>query len=118
MLAERAELTGDVGLVPTMGALHAGHVALLDAAREQCANVVTTNFVNPLQFGPAEDLARYPRTLDDDLAQCEQAGVDLVWVPEVEDVYPHGGATVTVAPGPARRRRSRARSGPGTSPAC
>jgi pantoate--beta-alanine ligase len=100
MLAERAALTGDVGLVPTMGALHAGHVALLDAAREQCANVVTTNFVNPLQFGPGEDLARYPRTLDDDLTKCEQAGVDLVWVPDVEDVYPHGGATVTVAPGP------------------
>jgi pantoate--beta-alanine ligase len=100
LLAERAELSGDVGLVPTMGALHAGHVALLDAARAQCANVVTTNFVNPLQFGPGEDLARYPRTLDDDLARCEQAGVDIVWVPEVEDVYPHGGSTVTVSPGP------------------
>ncbi len=99
--AARAELGGPVGLVPTMGALHAGHRALLDAAREQCASVVTTNFVNPMQFGPNEDLARYPRTLDADLAVCEAAGVDLVWAPGVEDVYPHGGATrVRIEPGP------------------
>ncbi|WP_375493796.1 pantoate--beta-alanine ligase [uncultured Jatrophihabitans sp.] len=99
-LAARRVLAGDVGLVPTMGALHAGHVALLDTARAQCTSVVTTNFVNPLQFGPNEDLARYPRTLDADLDKCERAGVDLVWAPEVEDVYPHGGSTITVDPGP------------------
>ena len=94
--ALRAPLTGSVGLVPTMGALHAGHVALLDAARAGCDAVVTTNFVNPLQFGPAEDLARYPRTLEADLALCEQAGVDLVWAPAVADVYPHGHSEVTL----------------------
>ena len=96
----RADLAPEVGFVPTMGALHAGHVKLLETAREQCASVVTTNFVNPLQFGPGEDLARYPRTLDDDLDRCAAAGVDLVWAPEVEDVYPHGGSTITVTPGP------------------
>jgi pantoate--beta-alanine ligase len=98
--AVRAELGGPVGLVPTMGALHAGHAALLHAARAECAAVITTNFVNPMQFGPSEDLARYPRTLDADLAICADAGVDVVWAPAVEDVYPHGTASVTVRPGP------------------
>jgi pantoate--beta-alanine ligase len=98
--AVRASLAGPVGLVPTMGALHAGHAALLHAARAECAAVITTNFVNPMQFGPTEDLARYPRTLDADLALCEAAGVDVVWAPAVEDVYPHGTAQVTVHPGP------------------
>ncbi|MBE7187036.1 pantoate--beta-alanine ligase [Jatrophihabitans endophyticus] len=98
--AARAGLIGPVGLVPTMGALHAGHAALLRAARDGCASVVTTNFVNPLQFGPGEDLARYPRTLDADLAVCEREGVDLVWAPDVDDVYPHGGSQTTVQPGP------------------
>ena len=68
--------------------------------REKNDSVVTTNFVNPLQFGPSEDLARYPRNLDADLAVCERAGVDLVWAPAVEDVYPHGDSRVTVQPGP------------------
>jgi pantoate--beta-alanine ligase len=98
--AARAELPPPVGLVPTMGALHAGHEALLSAARAECASVVTTNFVNPMQFGPSEDFARYPRTLEADLAKCEAAGVDLVWVPSVEDVYPYGSTQVTVQPGP------------------
>jgi pantoate--beta-alanine ligase len=101
--AVRAELTGTVGLVPTMGALHAGHAALLTAAAGDCDAVVTTNFVNPLQFGPAEDLARYPRTLDADLALCEELGVDVVWAPTVADVYPHGDSEVTVDPGPLGR---------------
>lgn len=104
--AARAELgpgtgpRGGIGLVPTMGALHAGHVALLSAARTECAGVVTTNFVNPMQFGPSEDLARYPRTLDADLEVCEQAGVDIVWAPAVVDVYTHGSTAVRIAPGP------------------
>jgi pantoate--beta-alanine ligase len=98
--AVRASLAGPVGLVPTMGALHAGHVALLQAARMDCAAVVTTNFVNPMQFGPSEDLTRYPRTLDADLSLCEQAGVDVVWAPAVEDVYRNGDLQVTVEPGP------------------
>ncbi len=98
--AVRAGLPGPVGLVPTMGALHAGHLALLHAARAECAGVITTNFVNPMQFGPSEDLARYPRSLDTDLALSEQAGADVVWAPSVEDVYPHGTSQVTVQPGP------------------
>ncbi len=95
----RAGLPAPLGLVPTMGALHAGHVALLDTARRECAAVVTTNFVNPLQFGPSEDLARYPRTLDADLAVCERAGVDLVWAPTVDQVFPLGDARVAVDAG-------------------
>ncbi|HZC69460.1 MAG TPA: pantoate--beta-alanine ligase [Jatrophihabitans sp.] len=98
--AARAELPAPVGLVPTMGALHAGHLALLNAARAECASVITTNFVNPMQFGPAEDLARYPRTFEADLAVCQAAGVDLVWAPGVSDVYLRGSTEVSVQPGP------------------
>lgn len=96
----RGELTSDTGLVLTMGALHAGHAALLAAARAANQAVVATVFVNPMQFGPTEDLSRYPRTLDADIELCERAGVDLVWAPSVEDVYPDGPATVTIEPGP------------------
>jgi pantoate--beta-alanine ligase len=100
-LAARRTLPGPVGLVPTMGALHAGHLGLLHAARDECASVVTTNFVNPMQFGPSEDLAHYPRSLEADVALSEQAGADLVWAPAVEDVYPSGGTTkVRVEAGP------------------
>ncbi len=98
--AARAEQPGTIGLVPTMGALHSGHAALLDAARVECDSVITTNFVNPLQFGPNDDLARYPRTLEADLEVCEKSGVDVVWAPSVEDVYPSGGTQVRVEPGP------------------
>jgi pantoate--beta-alanine ligase len=98
--AARAELPGIVGLVPTMGALHAGHAALLDVARAECDSVVTTNFVNPAQFGPNDDLARYPRTLEADVEVSEKAGVDLVWAPSVDDVYPNGSTQVRVEPGP------------------
>lgn len=97
--AARAELAPPVGYVPTMGALHAGHAALLDAARRDCASVVATIFVNPLQFGPSEDLDTYPRSLDADVALCDKAGVDLVWAPSVRDVYPHGDPVVSVSPG-------------------
>lgn len=96
----REGLGGDVGLVPTMGALHEGHASLLRAARGGCTSVVATIFVNPLQFGPGEDLARYPRSLDADLAMCAREGVDLVWAPEVADIYPLGDSRVTVSPGP------------------
>ena len=97
--AARAELGGLIGLVPTMGALHAGHAALLAAARAECDAVVTTNFVNPLQFGPNEDLARYPRTLDADVEVSRGKGVDLVWAPGVEDMYPLGDSRISVQPG-------------------
>ncbi|TAM80757.1 MAG: pantoate--beta-alanine ligase [Jatrophihabitans sp.] len=98
--AAREDLDGPVGLVPTMGALHDGHGALIEAARAASGSVVVTIFVNPLQFAPHEDLERYPRTLEADLARCESAGADLVWAPSVADVYPGGPARVRVEPGP------------------
>ncbi|MDQ1634267.1 MAG: pantoate--beta-alanine ligase, partial [Frankiaceae bacterium] len=104
-LAEaRAELPGPVGLVPTMGALHGGHASLMRFARAECASVVTTIFVNPLQFGPGEDFDRYPRTLDADLALCTAEGVDLVFAPDVEDMYPGGEPLVRIDPGPLGQR--------------
>lgn len=86
-----------IGLVPTMGALHDGHGSLIEAARAQCGYVVASVFVNPLQFGPAEDYAKYPRTLGEDAAYCEKRGADLVFAPEVREMYPSPSLTfVTV----------------------
>ncbi|MDQ2748746.1 MAG: pantoate--beta-alanine ligase [Actinomycetota bacterium] len=99
-VAVRDAFTGPVGLVPTMGALHAGHRANIAQAQELCESVVVTIFVNPLQFAPTEDLTVYPRTLEQDVAMCEQAGVDVVWAPSAADVYPDGTAQVRVDPGP------------------
>lgn len=82
-----------VGLVPTMGALHAGHRSLIDAAVADCDTVALTIFVNPLQFAPTEDLSRYPRPLADDLALAAAAGVDVVFTPTVEEMYPVPTAT-------------------------
>ena len=82
LAAARRALTGTVGLVPTMGALHEGHRANLDAARADCDAVLASIFVNPMQFNQAADLARYPRPLEADLALCARAGVDVVWVPD------------------------------------
>lgn len=77
-----------IGCVPTMGALHAGHLSLVELARRQSDFVVVTIFVNPTQFAPTEDLARYPRPLEEDLAKCRHASVDLVFTPEVPALYP------------------------------
>lgn len=77
-----------LGFVPTMGALHAGHLSLVAASKKNCQQTAVSIFVNPMQFGPNEDLKQYPRPLEKDLAMCEQAGADLVFVPSVEMMYP------------------------------
>ncbi len=96
----RQKLERTVGVVMTMGALHAGHVALLRAARAACDHVIMTLFVNPLQFGPNEDLATYPRTWAADLAIAEEEGVDVVFAPDEAEMYPNGAPAVRVNPGP------------------
>jgi pantoate--beta-alanine ligase len=92
---EQARATGrTVALVPTMGALHAGHVSLMTRARGECDVVAVSIFVNPLQFGDPEDIAHYPRTLDRDVEVCAEAGVDLVFAPSVREMYPNWPAPV------------------------
>jgi len=84
----RAAMNGVFGLVPTMGALHAGHASLVSRARAECRHVGASIFVNPSQFGPGEDFNNYPRTLEQDLALLESLGADLVWIPSPEMIYP------------------------------
>ena len=100
-----------LGLVPTMGALHDGHLSLVRAARNECATVAATIFVNPTQFAPNEDLARYPRSLSDDLALLEREGVAHVFTPSVDEMYPHGFATTIHVDGPALLLEGAARPG-------
>jgi pantoate--beta-alanine ligase len=92
-----------VGLVCTMGAMHEGHASLMRRTRAEIgaeAPLVVSLFVNPLQFGPGEDLDRYPRTFDEDLALCDAEGVDVLFAPSVDEIYPGGAPLVTVDPGP------------------
>ncbi len=100
--ASLAARPGLVGVVPTMGYLHEGHQSLMRRARAECGTVVTTIFVNPTQFGPNEDFSRYPRDEARDLAICESEGVDIVFAPSVEEMYP-GGAETTVSVGSLSR---------------
>lgn len=96
----RAAIAGrPVALVPTMGALHDGHLSLVARARELAETVVVSIFVNPLQFGPNEDLDKYPRTLADDVAKLDAAGVEFVFAPSVDQMYPHGASQTRVTAG-------------------
>jgi pantoate--beta-alanine ligase len=99
--AELAGLDGTIAFVPTMGALHDGHVQLMKHARPLGDSLVASIFVNPTQFAPGEDFNEYPRTFDADLERCAEADVDVVFAPTVETMYPNGlDSTITVDPGP------------------
>jgi pantoate--beta-alanine ligase len=100
-----------LGLVPTMGALHEGHLSLVRAAKAQCDLVVVSIFVNPLQFGPNEDLAKYPRNFDRDRELLAKEGVDYIFAPRVEEMYPAGAVTYVTVEGLSDKLCGRSRSG-------
>ena len=100
-----------IALVPTMGALHAGHMALIEAARAEADRVVASIFVNPLQFNDKDDLARYPRQEEEDARKLEEAGCDLLWLPSAEQFYPEGFATTIRVAGVSERWEGKHRPG-------
>jgi pantoate--beta-alanine ligase len=100
-----------LGFVPTMGALHKGHASLIQAAKAQCAPVVASIFVNPKQFGPSEDFQKYPRTLESDRALLESLGVDYLFAPPAEEIYPQSFRTVVNVEGLGNRLEGRSRPG-------
>lgn len=110
--AREAQAAGRiVGLVPTMGALHEGHLSLVRAALQQCSPVIVSIFVNPKQFGPSEDLQKYPRTFETDSALLETLGVDYLFAPSVEEMYPRGFSTLVEVEGLSGRLEGRSRPG-------
>lgn len=108
----KAKSLGDVALVPTMGALHEGHLSLVRAAKQKCPTVVASIFVNPTQFGPGEDFTRYPRDLDGDIGKLEREGVALVFAPSAKEMYPSGASgTLVDIPEIANRLDGQSRPG-------
>jgi pantoate--beta-alanine ligase len=100
-----------IGLVPTMGALHAGHLSLVERARRDCSPVIASIFVNPKQFGPNEDFSKYPRTFESDSEKLQHAGVDSLFAPEPREIYPDGFATYVNVDGLSEKLEGRSRSG-------
>jgi len=100
-----------LGLIPTMGALHEGHVSLVRAAKQDCSPVVASIFVNPMQFGPGEDLQKYPRTFEHDAAALENLGVNYLFAPEASEMYPNGFHTSVSVDGLSDRLEGRSRPG-------
>jgi pantoate--beta-alanine ligase len=100
-----------VGLVPTMGALHRGHLSLIERARRECSPVIASIFVNPKQFGPNEDFSKYPRTFESDSEKLQRAGVDFLFAPEPPEIYPNGFSTYVNVDGLSERLEGRSRPG-------
>jgi len=100
-----------IGMVPTMGALHEGHISLLHRAESECSRVVASIFVNPTQFGPTEDLSKYPRTFESDVAKLESSGVDILFAPDAKEIYPAGFTTYVTVEGLSDRLEGRSRPG-------
>ncbi len=109
--AVRSQHAKRLGLVPTMGALHEGHLSLVRAAKARCDAVAVSIFVNPTQFGPTEDLSKYPRQFDRDCRLLEKEGVDILFAPPVEEIYPNGAVTWVLVEGLSEKLDGRSRPG-------